>query len=43
MNGDGCDSTCTVETSYQCSEGDPLTLDVCKEICGDGLDYFHYH
>ena len=41
-SGDGWNS-CAVETSYQCTEGDPLNTDVCKEICGDGLDYFHYH
>lgn len=40
--GDGCDN-CGVELSFQCHEGDPLNPDVCKEICGDGLDYETYH
>ena len=30
--GDGCSSTCTIETGYSCS-GNPS---VCTPICGDG-------
>ena len=33
VNGDGCSSTCTIETGYSCS-GSPS---VCSPICGDGL------
>lgn len=32
-DGDGCSSTCTVETGYVCSG----TLSVCVTDCGDGL------
>ena len=38
---DGC-TTCVVDCGYQCHEGDPLDIDVCKEICGDGLDLKNY-
>lgn len=37
-NGDGCDSTCNIETGYECHGGDPLKADTCYEICGDGKD-----
>jgi len=33
IDGDGCSSTCEVETSYNCA-GNPS---VCTPICGDGL------
>jgi len=43
-DNDGCSSTCTLETGYECFDGnpDPANPDVCREICGDGLDYFNY-
>jgi len=33
INGDGCSSTCTVETGWQCNGAS-----VCIPICGDGLN-----
>lgn len=36
INGDGCSSTCIVETGYLCTFSIP-TYSVCKAICGDGL------
>jgi cysteine-rich repeat protein len=41
-NGDGCSSTCTIEKGYICTGGTPFRRDVCKEICGDGLDLKSY-
>ena len=36
--GDGCNWHCLLETpGWTC----PL-LGVCTEICGDGLDFYHY-
>ena len=35
-NGDGCSSTCTVETGYGCTGGTPTTADSCIIVCGDG-------
>ncbi|MCB9506853.1 MAG: DUF4215 domain-containing protein [Myxococcales bacterium] len=32
-DGDGCSSTCTVETGWTCA----VTVDSCAPICGDGL------
>jgi large repetitive protein len=32
-DGDGCSSTCAVETSYTCDEASPT---ICKR-CGDGV------
>jgi cysteine-rich repeat protein len=37
VNGDGCDSTCKIEPFYECRGGSPMLVDVCYEICGDGL------
>ena len=37
VNGDGCSSTCTIETGYQCIGGDNNHPDVCNEKCGDGI------
>jgi len=41
-SGDGCSSICKVEKGWTCSGGNALTKDTCKEICGDGLDFFKY-
>jgi cysteine-rich repeat protein len=38
-NGDGCDSTCTVETGFTCSGGTSTLRDTCYEICGDGRNF----
>ena len=37
INGDGCSSTCTIETGYTCWGGDQHVADKCYEICGDGI------
>lgn len=34
-NGNGCSSTCTVESGWTCS-GAPATLSTCSPVCGDG-------
>lgn len=37
--GDGCSSSCTVETSWVCSGGSRTSKDVCRSdsrLCGDG-------
>ena len=38
-NSDGCSSTCTIETGYECDGGgyNPAAVDTCTPICGDGL------
>jgi len=36
VSGDGCSSTCLVETGYNCSGGTPSQYDACNSICGDG-------
>ena len=41
-NGDGCSSTCSIETGFECDFTTYETADVCYEICGDGLDYGKY-
>ena len=37
LNGDGCDSTCNIESGYACTHiiG---SKDVCYEPCGDGIN-----
>lgn len=42
INGDGCSSTCTIETGYSCVGGGWNSLDVCTETCGDGLNLGFY-
>ncbi|MBL8913767.1 MAG: DUF4215 domain-containing protein, partial [Archangium sp.] len=37
MNGDGCSSTCTVETGFQCS-GQPSVCRPPENQCNDGMD-----
>lgn len=37
MTGDGCDSTCTVETGWSCTTGNTTTASTCADICGDGI------
>jgi len=34
VDGDGCSSSCTIETGYECT-GTPLS--VCTVLCGDGI------
>lgn len=36
VDGDGCSSTCTVETGYECDGAEPT---VCTEVCGDGFNF----
>lgn len=42
VNGDGCSSTCTIESGYTCGGGTLFTADTCKEICGDGKNLGNY-
>ncbi|CAI2384325.1 unnamed protein product [Moneuplotes crassus] len=35
-SGDGCSSTCQVESGWSCTLGDSSTSSVCTEECGDG-------
>lgn len=42
LSGDGCSSTCTIETGYSCVGGGFKALDVCTETCGDGLNLGFY-
>lgn len=42
ISGDGCDSTCHIETGYHCGGGSPYSHDICTEICGDGLNLLTY-
>jgi cysteine-rich repeat protein len=37
MNGDGCSSTCTIESGYQCS-GQPSMCRPPENQCNDGMD-----
>jgi cysteine-rich repeat protein len=38
FNGDGCSSTCDVETGWKCKGGSLTTADSCWEVCGDGMN-----
>lgn len=38
INGDGCDSTCQVETGWICSGGNSTHPDTCIDDCQDGLN-----
>ncbi|CAI2381489.1 unnamed protein product [Moneuplotes crassus] len=35
-DGDGCSSTCVVETGWTCTSGDSSTASTCSDTCGDG-------
>ncbi|CAI2384176.1 unnamed protein product [Moneuplotes crassus] len=35
-DGDGCNSTCAVETYWTCTSGSSTTASSCSDICGDG-------
>jgi cysteine-rich repeat protein len=37
-NGDGCNSSCSIEIGYTCSGGSQEQPDSCFEICGDGIN-----
>jgi cysteine-rich repeat protein len=38
VDGDGCSSTCTIESGYACVDGGQSgNLSICTPICGDGL------
>lgn len=37
-NGDGCNSSCSIEIGFTCSGGNQLQPDSCSEICGDGIN-----
>ncbi|CDW73786.1 UNKNOWN [Stylonychia lemnae] len=39
INGDGCSSTCQIESGYYCVGGSKYTKDKCQETCGDGLNF----
>ena len=36
INGDGCNSTCKVESGWNCTLGDMSTPSSCIDKCGDG-------
>lgn len=36
VDGDGCSSSCSVESHYSCTLGSSTTASVCSDICGDG-------
>ena len=36
LNGDGCNSSCAIETGFSWAGGSATTKDICSEICGDG-------
>ena len=38
-NGDGWSSNCLIETGWKWSGGNSSTLDICKEIWGDGIRF----
>lgn len=42
MNGDGCSSSCLVETGYTCAGGGLTYRDICYETCGDGMNRGNY-
>lgn len=35
-SGDGCSSTCAMETGYSCTGGSFGNADTCSILCGDG-------
>ena len=39
INGDGWSSTCSIETGFVCNGGSTTSIDIWKEICGDGKRY----
>ena len=39
VNGDGCSSTCTIETGYSWSGGTISSVDICTLKCGDGKKF----
>ena len=36
VSGDGCNSSCQVETGWTCTPGDLTTAASCSTVCGDG-------
>jgi cysteine-rich repeat protein len=40
-NTDGCNN-CLIVQGWECKYGTPYHASLCTEICGDGIDYFHY-
>ena len=38
-NGDGCSSSCIIETGFTWSGGSSTSKDICNDICGDGKRY----
>ena len=36
-SGDGCSSTCSIETGWSCTGGSTTSQDTWKDICGDGI------
>ena len=39
LNGDGCNSSWSIETGWTCSGGTSTLPDTCVDICGDGKKY----
>ena len=42
IDGDGCSSSCAVESGWTCAGGTPTVEDNCTEICGDGRVFGRY-
>jgi len=42
FSGDGCSSTCKIELGYFCKDGSSTSPDICREICGDGMNFLNY-
>lgn len=37
QDGDGCNSTCQVETGWECTGATETSPDTCSDLCGDGV------
>jgi hypothetical protein len=38
-----CNDDCEVEKGWECIGGDPVTIDTCTEVCGDGYNFNNYN
>jgi cysteine-rich repeat protein len=38
INGDGCNSDCTIQTGYDCIGGTPVAPDTWAVVWGDGIN-----
>ena len=37
-----CNQYCEVEKGWECTLGDPTTIDLCTEVCGDSWNMATY-